>query len=204
MNSWLCFRWSSRATSPPQPVAFSPALCTVCVPCRAALGFARSSEPSHGCSQLPAFVSELSHPAQGRKQKLGSPCSRCPPRRGCWTLPRGFLRAHGCREQPCVILNHGSENPLWLSPSALQRDDKPVSSVTAFFFFWSFPPLFTPPALRVLSSHPSTLCFPGTLPMLTANGIPQPHWGTAPATKVHPPRRPQLGPPKLAAETGFA
>lgn len=39
-----------------------------------------------------------------------------------------------------MILNHGSETPLWLSPSPLQRDDKPVSSVIAFFF------LFLPPA----------------------------------------------------------
>lgn len=129
----------------PSLFPFSPVLCSIWVPCRAAPGFAHSTEPcraSHGCSQLAAFMSELTNLPQGIKQKLGSPCSPCTPQRGCWTLPRGFLRAHGCMEQPSVILNHGSENPLWLSPSALQRDDKLASSVIAFFL--SFPPLCTP------------------------------------------------------------
>lgn len=190
----------------PSLFPFSPVLCSIWVPCRAAPRFAHSTEPrraSHGCSQLAAFMSELTNLPQGIKQKLGSPCSPCTPQRGCWTLPRGFLRAHGCMEQPSVILNHGSENPLWLSPSALQRDDKPASSVIAFFSVFSSP--LHPPALWVLSGHPSTLCFPGTLPMLTANRIPQPHCGTAPGTKVNFPCRLHLGPPtKLAAETGFA
>lgn len=146
----------------PSLFPFSPVLCSIWVPCRAAPGFAHSTEPcraSHGCSQLAAFMSELTNLLQGIKQKLGSPCSPCTPQRGCWTLPRGFLRAHGCMEQPSVILNHGSENPLWLSPSAVQRDDKPASSVIAFFclFLPSAPPspvgALRPPQHTLLPWH---------------------------------------------------
>lgn len=207
MYFWLCFH-----IPPPLPSlsSFCPALCTgVWVPCRAAPGFAHSSEPcraSLGCSQLAALMSELTNPQQGIKQKLGSPCSRAQPSGAVGPCHEAFSELiHGCMQQPRAILNHGTENPLWLSPSTLQRDDKPVSSITAFFSFLSFPLLFSPTALRMLSGHPSTLCFPGTLPMITAHGIPQPHCGTAHGTKVHPPCRPQRGgPPKLAAGTGFA
>lgn len=96
-----------------------------------------------------------------------------------------------------MILNHGSENPVWLSPSPLQRDDKPVSSVIAFFLF-SFPqhPPSSTPALRVLPSCPGMLRSPGTLPTLAEKGTPWLRRGTAPGAERASSSSATVGAPK--------